>query len=124
MKLFWWWPFGKVPEISAKQLSVELQNATRTPLVLDVRTVAEWNDHRIAGSINVPITELGSRIAALAWDRKRPIVAVCRSARRSIPAVRLLARNGYLRVCQLEGGMLAWGAAGLPVEQGQSPLKG
>jgi rhodanese-related sulfurtransferase len=42
------------------------------------------------------------------------VVAICLSAHRSPPAVRLLSRAGY-DARQLEGGMLAWRAAGLPV---------
>jgi len=41
------------------------------------------------------------------------VVAICLTAHRSIPAVRLLASEGF-EATQLKGGMLAWRAAGLP----------
>jgi hypothetical protein len=37
----------------------------------------------IAGSLNVPIQELASRVATLALDRDRPLVAICLSGHRS-----------------------------------------
>lgn len=116
MGLFWWLPFGKVPEISAARLDkMRLEGAAR-PQLVDVRTGAEWRSGHIAGAIHVPVSELGSRIAHLQLDGTRPIVVICRSAHRSIPAVRLLQRHGFRDACQLQGGMLAWRQAALPVE--------
>ena len=117
MGLFWWWPFGKVPEVPAHQLHAMLARGSPLPQLVDVRTSNEWVSGHIAGAINVPITELGSRIVGLHLDRKRPIVAVCRTAHRSIPAVRLLHQHGFDDACQLQGGMLAWLKAGLAVER-------
>ena len=114
MKLFWWLPFGRVPEIDAQELVARLQGGS-APQVIDVRTAAEWSNSRIAGATNAPVTELKARLASLALDRNRPVVAVCRSAHRSIPAVRLLRARGY-DACQLHKGMQAWWGAGLPVE--------
>ncbi len=116
MGLFWWLPFGKVPEISPEKLDTMRKAGSARPQIIDVRTSAEWRSGHIAGAVHVPITELGSRIASLQLDRTRPIVAICRAAHRSIPAVRLLQRHGFRNACQLQGGMLAWRQAELPVE--------
>lgn len=116
MQLPWWLPFGKVPEISPGALDSLLRDGSSAPQIIDVRTTAEWRSGHIAGAIHVPINELGSRIAGLQLDRTRAVVAICRAAHRSIPAVRLLQRHGFQRACQLQGGMLAWRHAGLPVE--------
>ena len=120
MGLFWWMPFGKVPEISAAKLDMMRKEGSAQPQIIDVRTDTEWRSGHIAGAIHVPITELGSRIASLPLDETRPIVAICRAAHRSIPAVRLLQRHGFRSACQLQGGMLAWRRAELPVEGGDS----
>lgn len=115
--LLWWVPFGKVPEVGAALLAQELRRGV-PPQILDVRTAAEWKSSRIEGSVNVPVTELKSRLDALGLDPGRPVVAICRSAHRSIPAVRLLRGRGFRDVRQLAGGMKAWWAADLPVEKG------
>jgi rhodanese-related sulfurtransferase len=112
---FWWLPFGRVPEINAVDLSQSLAGVPR-PQLIDVRTHAEfWRGH-IGGAVNVPLQELKGRLPSLALDRARPIVAICRSAHRSIPAVRLLQTRGFGQAVQLQGGMLAWRQSGLPVE--------
>jgi rhodanese-related sulfurtransferase len=112
MRLPWWLPFGPVPEVPAPALSRELgQDAP--PQLVDVRTAREFASGHIEGSVNVPVIELAGRLPGLALDPSRPVVAICLTAHRSIPAVRLL--RGYgLDARQLAGGMLAWRARGLP----------
>jgi rhodanese-related sulfurtransferase len=83
------------------------------PQLVDVRTHAEFAQGHVRGAVNVPITELPSRIDALGLDPGRPVVAICLSAHRSIPAVRLLRDRGF-EAAQLAGGMVAWRAASLP----------
>ncbi|WP_116452175.1 rhodanese-like domain-containing protein [Blastococcus litoris] len=58
-------------------------------VVLDVREAEELGDGRIAGSTHIPLAELPARMAEL--DRTRPVIAVCRSGRRSARAARFLA---------------------------------
>lgn len=113
MKKLWWLPFGKVAEINSTELHEQLQQAP-SPVVIDVRTPSEFAKGHITGAVNVPITELRSRLASLKLQTNHPVVAVCRAARRSIPAVRLFRGAGIESVCQLQGGMLAWEKAGLP----------
>lgn len=108
----WWFPFGSVPEIGAEDLARALRSDS-PPLLLDVRSPGEWQEGHIARALNVPVSHLEAELPALRLDPERPIVAICLSGHRSIPAVRLLARQGY-RAQQLRGGMLAWRQAGLP----------
>jgi rhodanese-related sulfurtransferase len=115
-KSFWWLPFGHVPEIDADELNARL--AGQRPLkIIDVRSGAEWRRSRIPGAVSVPINELKVRIASLQLDAQQPIVAICLSAHRSIPAVRLLKARGFENTVQLKGGMLAWWKKNYPTEQ-------
>jgi rhodanese-related sulfurtransferase len=115
-KRFWWLPFGHVPEINADELNAHLSG--RGPLkIIDVRSNAEWRRSHIPGAVKVPINELKGRIASLQLDAKQPIIAICLSAHRSIPAVRLLHAHGFENAVQLKGGMLAWWNKNYPTEQ-------
>ncbi|MGA8893052.1 MAG: rhodanese-like domain-containing protein [Anaeromyxobacteraceae bacterium] len=113
MKLPWWFPFGSVPEVAAQALAEELRGAA-PPVLLDVRTPAEFARGHVAGARNVPVTVLRERLAALGLAPGTAVVAICLSAHRSPPAVRLLRAAG-LEARQLRGGMIAWSSAGLPV---------
>ena len=118
MRLPWWLPFGSVSEITAPALSLALQ-APLPPQLLDVRTTQEFAAGHIEGALHVPLTALAGRLPLLGLDPDRPVVAICLTAHRSIPAVRLLCDQG-LKAQQLAGGMLAWRAAGLP--EGKGPM--
>jgi rhodanese-related sulfurtransferase len=109
----WWVPFGSVPEVDAHELARRLEQDAPL-LLLDVRSRFEFARGHIAGSVSVPFLAVASRLPELQIDPDATIVAVCLTAHRSIPAVRLLQRRGYSDVVQLAGGMLAWRRAGLP----------
>lgn len=87
-------------------------------LVLDVRGVDEYGGDlgHIAGSINIPIEDLSRRLNELKAYKKRFIVVVCRTDRRSMKAAELLTKAGFVDVAVLRGGMEQWNRNGLPVE--------
>lgn len=118
MRIPWWLPFGRVPEIAPEALAARLA-ASDPPRLLDVRTPGEFEREHLEGAVNVPITTLGAHLGDLALAKAEPIVVICLTAHRSIPAVRLLARAGFRDVRQLGGGMMAYRAwrrrAGLAV---------
>jgi rhodanese-related sulfurtransferase len=114
-RLFWWVPFGRVPEVTPSELDGELRSGS-PPQVLDVRTRREYREGHIEGALNIPITELRSKAEGLPFDRRRPVVAVCLTAHRSIPAVRILNDHGYGQVAHLAGGMVAWHREGFPTD--------
>lgn len=74
---------------------------TKTTLLLDVRTEAEHARGAIAGSVNIPLDELRSRIAEL--DPQKEILTYCHVGLRGYIAARILTSNG-LRARNLSGG--------------------
>ena len=109
----WWLPFGRVPEVSADQLNDMLRDGGAQ--LIDVRTPVEFAAGHVAGARNAPIYELRQALGSLALDPNRPVVAICATAHRSPPAVRLLRAAGYKNATQLKGGMLSWIAARRPI---------
>ena len=112
-RFFWWLPIGHVAEITPEELIKEMEIPNMSTQLLDVRTRKEWSNDHIKGTINIPITELRSKKNELPFIKDKPIVAICLSAHRSIPAVRLLRSQGFRNVSQLSGGMRAWRQHGL-----------
>jgi rhodanese-related sulfurtransferase len=108
-----WLPFGRVAEIESAELAARLGTAD-APVVIDVRTGAEVARGTVPGARHLPVQELAARLDGLALAPGAEVVAVCQTAHRSIPAVRLLRERGF-RARQLAGGMDAWRRAGLPV---------
>jgi rhodanese-related sulfurtransferase len=84
-------------------------------LVLDVREPFEYADGRVAGSVLVPLATVAER--ADDFPKDQPVYVVCRSGNRSLVAARTLVEAGYTDVRNVEGGMIAWAAARLPVQR-------
>jgi rhodanese-related sulfurtransferase len=82
--------------------------------ILDVRTSEEWNQGHIPGSILIPLDQLSGRLSEV--PRDRDVVVVCRTGSRSLQGLQILQQAGFTRVASMTGGMVAWQAAGNPVE--------
>lgn len=61
--------------------------------ILDVRTVEEFNDGHVDGSINIPLHDLDNRMGEI-QKLKVPIIACCRTGRRSGIAAKQLTKKG------------------------------
>lgn len=94
-------------QISAVELSAWLRDEARPdPLLLDVREPEEFAAYRIEGSVLMPMRTLPARLHEL--DRRADIVMVCRSGARSHHAGLFLKQNGFERIYNLAGGVIAW----------------
>ena len=71
------------------------------PLIIDVRTEAEWNDGHIKEAILIPYESIGEKIGAVAKDKAKRIYVYCRSGRRSKIAKGTLEKLGYKDVVNL-----------------------
>ena len=88
-----------------------VQNNRQNIQVLDVREDDEWVAGRIEGAVHIPIGELDHRVNEL--DPTRPVVTVCRTARRAGMAAELLSAAG-LNAEVMDGGMTQWAEDNLP----------
>jgi len=80
-------------------------------VILDVRTVSEYESGHLEGAINIPVETLGGRLSEL--DPNDELLVYCRTGNRSTTAVGILRENGYDRVYHMDGGIVAWNSAGL-----------
>lgn len=93
------------------------------PLVVDVRSAAEFEAQHIRGSYHVPLNTLAEHTAELARhldDPSSPLVLVCQSGVRAEQGRRHLAAAGLDRAHVLDGGVAAWAAAGHEVVRGRT----
>ena len=100
-----------MPDYEPHEVS-QLHGAGAIQLV-DVRAPHEHAAGHIAGTPLIELAELDARAAEI--DRERPVVFYCRSGGRSAMATEAFAAAGY-DAHNMAGGMLAWHAAGLPIE--------
>ncbi len=91
-------------------------------LLLDVRTPAEFEEMHIDGAVLHPITSLNPAAVRELMAGKSGCIVVCRSGGRARKAAESLAAAGLEQLKVLEGGMLAWKAAGLAVVEGRKTI--
>lgn len=96
--------------VSVKDLAAASQQGT---LVLDVRERWEYDEGHVAGATLLPLSELPSRLAEVPADQ--PVYVYCHSGNRSRQASEILAKAGKKRILNVDGGILAWEAAGYPI---------
>ncbi len=95
----------RTDRITAATLAERVQTGEAS-YTLDVRTNAEWQQGRIEGSVNIPVTHLEQRLGEVPKDRR--IVVHCASGYRSSIAASLLEKHGFTQVTDLVGGYAAW----------------
>jgi SulP family sulfate permease len=103
-------PKHDVNHLDARALWDEL-HTPQPPLVIDVREPREFRQGHIPEALSIPLSRLFLDTAQVPKDR--PVVFVCRSGRRSTRATYTLSRQGFDNLRVLQGGMVAWEAAGL-----------
>ncbi len=104
--LFWRRPVAPpVPQVRPEEVQKRLEAGERL-LIVDVRDPHEFASGHIPGARLIPLNQVQARAAEL--DPKAEIIMVCRSGRRSDLACQVLLRQGFQRVKNMAGGMLAW----------------
>lgn len=92
---------GFSPLLSAAQLKVALASDA-PPVVLDVRTMAEFASGHLAGAIHVPVDNLRASLEGV--PRSGALVVQCRGGFRAHLAVRILKQHGFSNVANVTGG--------------------
>ncbi|MFK7804569.1 MAG: rhodanese-like domain-containing protein [Anaerolineae bacterium] len=82
---------------------------------IDVREQWEYDEGHIPGITLIPMSELENRLAEIPTDKT--VVLTCRSGNRSGRMHAYLEDQGFDNTINMEGGILAWEAAGLAVEK-------
>ena len=84
--------------------ALEMQKAGA--VLIDVRTPGEVAEGAVEGSINIPLQEAEQRLGEFPKDKD--LLIYCRSGKRSMAVSNFLIQNGYERVFNVEGGILAY----------------
>lgn len=106
---------ARVTGIGPGQLA-ELRERER-PLLLDIREPDELAAGAVPGAVHLARGLLEKSAADILPDLDAAVVLVCRTGHRAVLAADTLQQLGYSRVRYLDGGLVAWQAAGLPLDR-------
>lgn len=96
---------GKIKKISPAKLERKLKKQIQ---LVDVRTPKEFSENCInqAKNINVESADFEQQLSGL--DKKKPVYVYCRTGKRSDKAAQKMAKMGFKKIYDVEGGVTAW----------------
>ena len=74
-------------------------------ILLDVRSLQEYRENHLEGSINIPVYELRTKITRRIPDKNTTIIVYCQSGQRSKKAMQILYKMNYHNIYNLRGGL-------------------
>jgi rhodanese-related sulfurtransferase len=112
---------ARVGHVAPPEAAEEL--AAGTAVLVDVRQSGEWEHGHILGSVPAPrgllefIADPTSPRHREELDPAARMIVVCHSGARAALAAATLQDMGFQDVALLDGGLVAWQAAGLPITE-------
>jgi rhodanese-related sulfurtransferase len=100
-------------EVDAREAAELLQNVN--PLLLDVRTRAEFKRGHIKDALLLPVQELQKRVGELSAYKHSDILIYCATGNRSTVASKILVDNGFKRITNMRYGIAQWAHSKYPV---------
>lgn len=98
--------------ITAQELLSQIQ-ANKAPVILDVRSIDEYNGGHVPGALHIPHSEISAQIDKLAPYKDQTLVVYCRSGYRAGIAENELSQRGF-KLLHLKGDWQGWKAAKHP----------
>lgn len=86
---------------------VQIMNENKNYIILDVRTVAEYNEGHIPNAICIPNETIGNDTINELSNKEQLILIYCRSGNRSKQAAEKLKKLGYTNLTEF-GGIIDW----------------
>jgi rhodanese-related sulfurtransferase len=81
-------------------------------ILLDVRTVAEFNQSHVPSAINLDVLEDDFISLVSELDKSKSYAVYCRSGKRSVDACEVMTEIGFKSIYNLNGGIIEWVEAG------------
>jgi len=102
--------YRAVGSTEAKKVITEVN-----PLILDVRTPAEFKRGHLKNAVLIPVQELQKRIYELSRYKNNDILIYCATGNRSTVASKILIDKGFQRITNLRYGIYEWARMNFPV---------
>lgn len=84
--------------------AIELMNNNSDVILLDVRSIQEYNEYHLNNAINIPLYELRGKANEF-LPKTSIIIVYCQSGTRSKKACKCLKSLGYCNLYNIKGGL-------------------
>ena len=96
-------------------IAVTKMNDDKTQII-DVREPNEFLKSHIENAVNIPLGKIEEKLPSLEKHKTHPIIVVCQTGARSVPACKTLTKAGFGHVFNMLGGMQSWEENKLPIK--------
>ena len=96
----------RIKHVSMDEI-VQIMNENTDYIILDVRTIAEYNEGHIPNAICIPNETIENNTISELPDKEQLILIYCRSGNRSKQAAEKLKKLGYTNLIEF-GGIIDW----------------
>ena len=86
---------------------IQIMKENKDYIILDVRTIEEYNEGHIPNAICIPNETIGENIVSELPNKEQLILIYCRSGNRSKQAAKKLNQLGYTNLIEF-GGIIDW----------------
>lgn len=104
--------------VAAEQAAATIADPPDDLVILDVRTQEEFDEGHIEGAVMLDFSRDDFAEELATFDPDVPYVLYCRSGNRSQGTREIMAELGFADVEDIDGGIVGWREAGLPVVTG------
>lgn len=94
-------------QLISAQTGKSMMDEDAAIILVDVRTLAEFNEGHIEGALLLPLADLESQAASSIPDKQATYIIYCRSGNRSYQAATILVNLGYRHIYDM-GGIISW----------------
>jgi rhodanese-related sulfurtransferase len=98
-------PVKGMTTLNAGQFKERL-HANKGALLIDVREVNEFKGGSIPKAVNIPLSQLKSRMNEIPMDKE--VFVFCKSGMRSKKAAAMISAKGHRQIVNLQGGIMSW----------------
>lgn len=105
---------SKISSINPREAWERVSKKEFNAVLIDVREPWEYNSGHAKGAKNIPLSQLGRRLAEV--PKNREILLICQSGNRSVSAAHFLQKQGHTQVVNVSGGTTVWRMHGLPLD--------
>ncbi len=109
-------------QLSAKEFSDKIKSTPGAP-ILDVRTPGEYAGGHLENAVNVDWNSSAFDNSLASYDKSKAVFVYCLSGARSASAARHMRQVGFKNVYEMDGGIMKWRAANLPLSSGSATRK-
>lgn len=98
------------PNVFSEQIK-----ATMDPVILDVRTPAEFAEGYIPNAVNIDYYKPDFKTQVARLNKEQTYFVYCKAGGRSASAADIMRKEGFKNVVDLDGGITAWEREKLPI---------